>query len=134
MPLVRLVSKTSRQNRQVQVLLYAATDVESAASSNTNWEHQMAVYRITRFAVSDMRKVEEITNNMRETFEGVGAAFIDLVSYGNGKGVVIVRYPDVTAMDAASETARKAFSDMIEAGVVAGDSVQPHTGGVFNSF
>ena len=94
----------------------------------------MAVYRITRFAASDMSKVKEITNNMRETLEGIGADFIDLVSYGNGKGVVIARYPDQTAMDAASETARKAFADMIEAGVVDGDSVHPHTGEVFNSF
>lgn len=94
----------------------------------------MAVYRITRFAASDMDKVEELTENMRDVLEGIGADFIDLVSYGNGKGVVIAKYPDQATMDAAAETAKKAFADMIEAGVVDGDSVHPHTGDVLNSF
>lgn len=94
----------------------------------------MAVYRITRFAAADMGKVGELTENMRAGLEGVGADFIDLVSYGNGKGVVIARYPDQATMDAASNTAKKAFADMIDAGVVDGDSVHPHTGEVFNSF
>ena len=94
----------------------------------------MAVYRITRFAASDMDKVGEITENMRDVLEGIGADFIDLVSYGNGKGVVVARYPDQATMEAASDTAKKAFVDMIEAGVVDGDSVHPHTGEVFNSF
>jgi hypothetical protein len=94
----------------------------------------MAVYRITRFAASDMDKVGELTDNMRDVLEGIGADFIDLVSYGNGKGVVIAKYPDQATMDAASETARKAFGDMIEAGAIDEDSVHPHTGEVFNSF
>ena len=94
----------------------------------------MAVYRITRFAASDMDKVGEIAENMRDVLEGVGANFIDLVSYGNGKGVVIAKYPDQATMDAASDTAKKVFGEMIEAGVVDGDSVHPHTGEVFNSF
>jgi hypothetical protein len=94
----------------------------------------MAVYRITRFAASDMDKVGEITENMRDVLAGIGADFIDLVSYGNGKGVVIAKYPDQATMDAAAETAKKAFAEMIEAGLVDGDSVHPHTGEVFNSF
>lgn len=94
----------------------------------------MAVYRITRFAASDMDKVGEITENMRNALEGIGANFIDLVSYGNGKGVVIAKYPDQATMDAASDTAKKVFGEMIEAGLVDGDSVHPHTGEVFNSF
>jgi len=94
----------------------------------------MAVYRITRFAASDMDKVKESTENMRDTIAGLGAEFIDLVSYGNGKGVVIARYPDQATMDAAADTARKVFADMIEAGVIDADSVHPHTGEVFNSF
>jgi hypothetical protein len=116
------------------VLLYSVSGVESTASSNTNQEHQMAVYRITRFAASDMGKVGEFTNNMRDALEGIGADFIDLISYGNGKGVVIAKYPDQTAMDAATDTARKVFADLIEAGIVDADSVHPHTGEVFNSF
>jgi len=94
----------------------------------------MAVYRITRFAASDMDKVRELTENMRDVLEGIGADFIDLVSYGNGKGVVIAKYPDQASMDAASDAARKAFGDMIDAGAIDGDSVHPHNGEVINSF
>jgi hypothetical protein len=94
----------------------------------------MAVYRITRFAAPDMDKVSELTENMRDVLADIGADFIDLVSYGNGKGVVIAKYPDQATMEAASETAKETFADMIEIGVVDGDSVHPHTGEVFNSF
>ena len=94
----------------------------------------MAVYRITRFAASDMDKVGEFIENMRAELEGIGANYIDLVSYGNGKGVVIAKYPDQATMDAATDTAKKAFGDLIAAGLVDGDSVHPHTGEVFNSF
>jgi hypothetical protein len=94
----------------------------------------MSVYRITRFAASDMDKVRELTEGMRDVLEGVGADFIDLVSYGNGKGVVIAKYPDQAAMEAATEAAKKAFAVMIDAGAIDGDSVHPHMGEVFNSF
>jgi len=94
----------------------------------------MAVYRITRFAAPDMDKVGEKTESMRATLESVGADFIDIVSYGNGKGVVIARYPDQASMDAAADTARKAFGEMVEAGLVDGDSIHPDTGEVFASF
>ena len=94
----------------------------------------MSVYRLTRFATSDMDKAGEIAERMRSEIEGIGADFIDLVSYGNGKGVVIAKYPDEATMDAASELANQAFGTMIEEGVVDGDSVHPHTGTVFKSF
>ena len=94
----------------------------------------MAVYRITRFAASDMDKAGEIAESIRDLLEGVGAEFIDIVSYGNGKGVFIAKYPDQATMDAASDTAKEAFGKMIEAGAVDGDSVHPHTGVVFKSF
>jgi hypothetical protein len=97
-------------------------------------ENMMAVYRITRFAASDMDKAGAFTENLRGELEGVGADFIDFVSYGNGKGVVIARYPDQAAMDAASDPAKQVFAKMIEAGVVEGDSVHPHSGVVFKSF
>jgi hypothetical protein len=71
---------------------------------------------------------------MRDVLTSIGADFIDIVSYGNGKGVVIAKYPDQATMDAAAETARKAFADMIAAGAIDGDSVHPHTGEVINSF
>jgi hypothetical protein len=60
--------------------------------------------------------------------------YIDLVSYGNGKGVVIAKYPDQATMDAASDAVKEAFGKMIEAGAVDGDSVHPHTGVVFKYF
>jgi len=69
----------------------------------------MGVYRITRFAAPDMEKVKKMGEDMREILEGVGADFIDIVSYGNGKGVVIARYPDEATMEAASDVARNAF-------------------------
>jgi hypothetical protein len=94
----------------------------------------MATYRITRFAAADMDRVKELTEDMRSVLEGAGADFIDMVSYGNGKGVVIARYPDQATMDAAADMARKAFADMIAAGAIDGDSVHPHTGEVINSF
>ena len=94
----------------------------------------MAVYRITRFAASDMDKAAEIAEGLRSDLEGFGADFIDLVSYGNGKGVVIARYPDQATMDAAADKAKIAFGKMIEAGVVDGDSIHPHEGVVLNSF
>ena len=94
----------------------------------------MAVYRITRFASSDMEKAGEMTEAMRTELEGVGADFIDLVSYGNGKGVVVARYPDKVALENATEIAKQAFTKMIEAGVIDEDSVHVHTGDVFNSF
>lgn len=94
----------------------------------------MAVYRITRFAAPEMNKVGEFTEAMRSALEALGADFIDLVSYGNGKGVVIAKYPDQAAMEAASATAAKVFAGMTEAGIVEKDSVHPHAGEVFNSF
>ena len=94
----------------------------------------MAMYRITRFAAPDMEKAGEIAESMRSTIENAGADFIDLVSYGNGKGVVIAKYPNQEAMDSATEIAKNAFSKMIEAGAVDGDSVHPHMGEVFKSF
>ena len=94
----------------------------------------MAVYRITRFAASDMDKTGKIAETMRSELVDIGADFIDMVSYGNGKGVVIAKYPDQATMDAASLTAKKAFGKMIEEGVIEEDSVHPHTGTVFKSF
>ena len=94
----------------------------------------MAVYTITRFAASDMDQAGQIAESVRGELTGVGADFIDFVSYGNGKGVVLARYPDQATMDAAADTVKMAFGKMIEAGVVDGEAIHPHAGEVFNSF
>ena len=94
----------------------------------------MAMYRITKFIVSDMDKAGEIAESMRSVLEGAGADFIDLVSYGDGECVVVAKYPNQAAMDAATETAKQAFGKMVEAGAVDGASIQPETGEVFMSF
>lgn len=94
----------------------------------------MAVYRITRFAATDMDKVGELAEDRSDLLKGLGADFIDVVSYGNGKGVVIAKYPDQASMDAAAETARSVFGEMIAAGAVEADSVHPHAGEVIKSF
>ena len=94
----------------------------------------MAVYTITRFAASDMDQAGQIAEGLRSDLEGVGADSIDMVSYGNGKGVVLARYPDQATMDAAEATIKMVFGKMIEGGVVDGDAIHPHTGVVLNSF
>ena len=81
-----------------------------------------------------MDKAAEISESMRATLESVGADFIDIVSYGNGKGVVIAKYPNQAAMEAATETAKQVFGKMIEAGFIDGDSIHPHAGEVLKSF
>jgi len=81
-----------------------------------------------------MNKAAEIAESLRDTLENIGADFIDIVSYENGKGVVIAKYPDQATMDAAGEAAKQAFGKMIEAGAVDGDAVHPHTGIVIKSF
>ena len=94
----------------------------------------MSVYRITRFASSDMDKAAETIESLRSTLEGVGADFIDIVSYENGKGVVIAKYPDRATMEAATDTAKQAFGQLIEAGCIDADSIHPHEGVVVASF
>ena len=90
----------------------------------------MSVYRITRFASSDMDKVAATAEGLREMLKDIGADFIDIVSYGNGKGVVVAKYPDAAAREAADGLAKMAFGKMIEAGIVDGDAIHPHAGDV----
>ncbi len=94
----------------------------------------MSVYRITRFASSDMEKAGEAAESLRSTLESVGADFIDIVSYENGKGVVIAKYPDRAAMEAATDTAKQVFGKLVEAGLIDADSIHPHEGVVVASF
>ena len=93
----------------------------------------MSVYRLTRFASSDMNKVSEYVDSIKDELKALNSDFIDVVSYGNGKGVVIARYPDQATMDAAAETAKTVLGKMVESGLIDGDSIHPHTGDVLNS-
>lgn len=94
----------------------------------------MAVYTITRFASPDMDKAGQVAESLRSELEGVGADFIDLVSYGNGKGVVLARYPDEATKTAAGPMIQAVFDKLVEAGAMDGDAIHPHAGEVFNSF
>ena len=80
----------------------------------------MAMYRITKFTAPNMDKAQEISESMREVLEGVGADFIDIVSYGDGGGAGVAKYPNQEVMEAATETAKQAFGKMIEAGTIYG--------------
>lgn len=94
----------------------------------------MSVYRITRFAASDMDKLAVAVESIRSELESLGAESIDIVSYGNGKGVTLAKYADQAAMDAAADGANKAFGKMIELGIIDAESIHPHTGEVIKSF
>ena len=94
----------------------------------------MAMYRITKFSAPNMDKAQEISESMRDILESVGADFIDIVSCGNGEGLVVAKYPSQTVMDAATETAKQAFGKMVESGAINGASIQATTGEVLMSF
>ena len=94
----------------------------------------MPVYRITEFTSSNMDKASEFGESLRDIISSAGADFIDIVSLGDSKGVVIAKYANQAAMEKASDVSRQAFGKMIEAGVVNGDSINVQTGEVSLSF
>ena len=94
----------------------------------------MSVYRITNFTSSDMNKASEYGETLRDIISGAGAEFIDVVSLGDGKGIVIAKYASQAAMESAGEVSKQAFGKMIEAGVVNGDSLAMQSGDTVLSF
>ena len=62
----------------------------------------VACYRITRLKALDSDKIKEIGEGMRDTIETMGADFIDVAQDSDGNMVVVARYPDDSAMEAAS--------------------------------
>ncbi|MEM7171946.1 MAG: hypothetical protein AAF530_17385 [Pseudomonadota bacterium] len=90
----------------------------------------MSVYRVTEFTSPDMGKTKEFAESLREDIAVAGAIFIDVVSMGENKGLVIAKYENQAAMEAAIKAAKKAFGKMIEAGVVDGASINAQTGDV----
>jgi len=93
----------------------------------------MAIYRVTRFTGSDMDNVAGIAEFMQDVLEALGAGLIDIASDGEGNGLVIARYPDKAAMDAATPIAKQAFGRMIEGGAVDEGSIEPWIGDVIMS-
>ena len=90
----------------------------------------MPVYRVTEFKTSDMTKVVEFCESLRDD---VGAERIDVVAVGDGKGLVVARYKTQELMDAATQISKQAFGKMIVAGVVKAGSVNARSGDVASS-
>ncbi len=93
----------------------------------------MAVYRITRFTSSNMDKAVEGAEAARSEIEALGADFIDLVSDGEGNGVVIAKYPDTATMEAATATAQQVCGQMIQEGAMDGASIDIWSGDVVST-
>ena len=94
----------------------------------------MAVYRITKFTSNDMSGATEASEGLRSLIESANSEFIDIVDMGDGNGLVIAKYADEAAMEAATEVAQNAFGQMVKDGNINGDSIQPASGTVVNSF
>mgnify|MGYP001825772515 CR=1 FL=1 len=94
----------------------------------------MSVYRVTEFTSADMDKTKEFAGTLREDIAAAGAVFIDVVSLGEDKGLVVAKYENQAAMDAASDVANKAFGKMIEAGLIDGASISVQSGEVIYSY
>ena len=94
----------------------------------------MAYYRITRLKALNSIKITEIAEGMRETIEAMGADFIDVSEDNDSNMVVVARYPDERAMEAATATAQDAFGQMITQGAAVGSSIDQWTGEVVISF
>ena len=94
----------------------------------------MLVYRITEFKTSDMGKVVNFCETLREDFAAAGAEAIDVVSVGDGKGYVVAKYATQSLLEAASDINKQAFGKMIIAGLVNAGSIGERSGEVVYSF
>jgi hypothetical protein len=94
----------------------------------------MSVYRLTEFTSSDMSKLIEFTESLRDAVAAAGAEFIDVISVGNDKGMVIAKYANQELMEAATDINKAAFGKMIAAGLVNADSISGRSGEVNFSF
>jgi len=94
----------------------------------------MTVYRLTEYTSSDMGKLTEFAETLRELVSGAGALFIDVVDLGEGKAVVVAKYASQADMDAATEINKQAFGKMIEAGLVDAASIRSQSGDVTFTF
>lgn len=94
----------------------------------------MSVYRVTEFVSSDMEKAIGRLESFREEVAGANAESIDIVSVGDGKGLVVAKYATEAAMVAATEINKQVFGQMIAAELIDGSSVNGQSGEVVFSF
>jgi hypothetical protein len=94
----------------------------------------MSVYRLTEFTSSDMSKLIEFTESLRDAVAAAGAEFIDIISVGDDKGMVIAKYANQELMEAATDINKAAFGKMIAASLVNADSISGRSGEVTFSF
>lgn len=94
----------------------------------------MSVYRLTEFVSPDMDKLVEFAETLRDAVSAAGAESIDVVSFGDGKGLVIAKYASADTMEASTSINRESFGKMIAAGHVSEGSVSGQSGDVVFSF
>ena len=94
----------------------------------------MPVYRITEFTTSDMDKVVDFCETLRDAATLANAESIDVISVGDGKGFVVAKYSTQDLMEAATDINKQAFGKMIVAGVVNTGSIGGQSGEVVFSF
>lgn len=90
----------------------------------------MSVYRLTEFTSSDMGAATIAAEDLRNDLAESGALFIDIVDLGEGTGLVVAKYADGAAMEAAAPLAKASFGKMVQAGVIDGASIKPRSGAV----
>jgi hypothetical protein len=81
-----------------------------------------------------MGKTVEFAETLRDAVAAAGAESIDIVSVGDGKGLVVAKYATQALMEAATDINKQSFGKMIAAGIVNGDSVSSQSGEVVFSF
>ena len=94
----------------------------------------MSIYRLTEFTSPDMSKLVEFSESLRDAVAAAGAEFIDVISAGDDKGVVIAKYATQELMEATTDINKAAFGKMIAAGLVNADSISGQSGDVTFSF
>jgi hypothetical protein len=94
----------------------------------------MSVYRITEFTSPDMAKAVEYCESMRDDVAAAGAESIDILSLGDGAGMVVAKYTTQADMEAATEINKAVFGKMVAAGTINGASISGKSGDVVFSF
>jgi len=94
----------------------------------------MTVYRFTEFYSPDMGAAMVAAEGLRGDLADAGAVFIDIIDFGDGTGLVVAKYPNEAAMEAAGAIAQAAFGKMVQAGVIDPASIKPKTGAVAISY